>query len=392
MLERLRTWYADRPTARVTVLFSGLNLLAVLLFTLLIPPFRLAGRTPLPPLADPSAALLRTGLALGIFVLLVWLFRPGVRRARELLALAGLALPVLILYALSYPLLLLLSLVPPLLRPWLTWWRTLAFSVLLCVPVALLDAVLNRVLNGGSLDEALRASALLPWWLAFALLINLYTLSALEFAYREASLRRDLAALRETHLEFVSLSERARISRELHDTLGHHLMVGGMHLRLLRRQLEEEHPAGDPLVAVEASHAAAVHDLRRVVRVLRPLEGERGLREALEKLVIGQSSVTLTVDGEEPPLSEAIRLTLFRAAQEALTNACKHAPGQPLNLDVQFMPEAVILHAANPSRQALGDLAGLGLVGLRERVTELGGQFTAGLRQGQFRLELRLPT
>lgn len=382
-----QAWFAERPAARAAVLFSGLNLLPILLFTLVFPPLRL-DRQAL-PLSNPAEIAVRVGLAALMFALIVWLFRPGPRGAKELWAIGGAALALMTFYAQFYPLFLLLAVVPLLLRGWLGFGRTLFVSLLLALPITGLDEFLNHFLNAHATPDWGRYLSLLPWWLGFALVVNLYTLTALEFAYREALLRRNLAALSGAHLEFASLSERARISRELHDTLGHHLMTTRLNLQIMSRQ-ELPPQARETLETLENSNAAAVRDLRGVVRLLRPLGGERTLVEALEKL-LQRPEVTFTVQGEEVALNEAQRLTLYRAAQESLSNALKHAAGQPLTLRLCFDEGGVSLEAVNAAAPALSDPAGLGLAGLRERVTELGGQFQAGREGGRFRVVLRLP-
>ncbi|GHG10457.1 hypothetical protein GCM10017783_23610 [Deinococcus piscis] len=380
-------WYAERPTARAAVLFSGLNLLPILLFTLVFPPLRLDMQTL--PVTDPAEITVRLLAAALAFSLIVWALRPGQRAGQELWALGGAALALTAFYAQFYPLSLLLAVLPLLLRVWLSFRRTLLVSLLVSVPVTALDAFLNHFVNAHAAPDWGRWLALLPWWLGFALVVNFYTLTAFEFAYREALLRRNLAALSEAHLEFASLSERARISRELHDTLGHHLMTARLNLQVLARQ-DLSPGARATLSTLEESNAAAVSDLRSAVRLLRPLSGERNLVDAVDKL-LERPGVTFAVQGQELPLNEAQRLTLYRAAQESLSNALKHAPGHLLTLNLHFDEDGVRLEAINTAGPALGDPAGLGLAGLRERVTELGGTFSAGREGGCFRLSLHLP-
>jgi signal transduction histidine kinase len=107
--------------------------------------------------------------------------------------------------------------------------------------------------------------------------------------------------------------------------------------------------------------------------------------------------VEFTLTGEARPLPAQASLAAFRTAQEALTNARKHAPGQPVTLSLGFEPGQVIVSADNPLPKAgaLGPLAvtgaGAGLAGLTERAALVGGTLEAGPAAGSWRVFLRIP-
>lgn len=105
----------------------------------------------------------------------------------------------------------------------------------------------------------------------------------------------------------------------------------------------------------------------------------------------------LAVSGEPRPLSEQARLVAYRTAQEALTNARKHAPGQPVTVGLGFEDGQITVSVVNPlppDRQR-GPLAatgaGAGLTGLTERAALAGGTLEAGPADGTWRVALRMP-
>jgi signal transduction histidine kinase len=111
----------------------------------------------------------------------------------------------------------------------------------------------------------------------------------------------------------------------------------------------------------------------------------------------GEPPVNFEVSGQARPLPAEAGLTAYRTAQEALTNARKHAPGQPVTLRLGYEPAEVTLTVVNPIPQppARGPLAdtgaGVGLVGLRERAALAGGTLQAGPDAGNWQVRLRIP-
>ena len=111
----------------------------------------------------------------------------------------------------------------------------------------------------------------------------------------------------------------------------------------------------------------------------------------------GQEAVDFTVTGEPRPLSEAASLVVYRTAQEGLTNARKHAPGQPVALSLGYEAAQVTISVVNPLPPAgqPGPLAatgaGAGLTGLRERAALAGGALEAGPAAGTGRVCLMIP-
>jgi len=105
------------------------------------------------------------------------------------------------------------------------------------------------------------------------------------------------------------------------------------------------------------------------------------------------------VAGTVRPLDEKASLTAYRTAQEGLTNARKHASGQPVALSLGFEPTAITVSIINPlppAGESAGPLAatggGYGLIGLRERAALAGGTLEAGPVAGNWQVALRMPT
>ena len=165
-------------------------------------------------------------------------------------------------------------------------------------------------------------------------------------------------------IQHAYLEERSRLSRELHDTLGHDLTAQRFDLEILKMPVLDSSVANQALERALARNVEAMHNLRRVVRALRPENfDEMKFREAIRQLVSISANpklVSLEVDGEEGALSSDQRVALYRLVQEALTNAIKHAPGEPLQLHMQFFPDCVQFEASNFSKETSSGELGFG--------------------------------
>ena len=210
---------------------------------------------------------------------------------------------------------------------------------------------------------------------------------------------RHLGAYAAQAEELAAARERNRMAREIHDSLGHYLTV-------VRVQLEaalavHDRGGGLPLDAVKNAHALVGEGLREIrnsITALRasPME-RRTLCEALLALVNENETAGLTVkmevNGTERELSAAAGLTLYRAAQEGLTNVRKHAAGSAARLLLDFRAdETVSLGVSDKGPGSTSTNGGFGLLGLRERAALLGGKFSTRSDPGQgFSLVIELP-
>ena len=207
---------------------------------------------------------------------------------------------------------------------------------------------------------------------------------------------RELAA--EAH-DLATTRERNRIAREIHDGLGHYLTVVFVQLEAAEKLF-----AKDPARSVAAIAKArkltheGLDEVRRAVSVLRGSgPPSRTLVSNLEALASasteGGVDTRFLVHGAPRPLAEPTEFTLYRAAQEALTNVCRHAQARNVKLDLVFTaPDSVALRVEDDGVGSERAEGGFGLVGLRERADLVGGSVAIKTGRGQgFALELRVP-
>jgi signal transduction histidine kinase len=189
--------------------------------------------------------------------------------------------------------------------------------------------------------------------------------------------------------ELATARERNRIAREIHDGLGHYLTTIHMQIQAARGILESDRPRADATLAKAQQLAQeALGDVRRSVAALRAAPaGREPLAAALAELAeaardAGQPT-TFTVLGAARPLDPQEEQALYRAAQEGLTNARKHAQAARTTLTLDFgSPNVVRLTVADDGRGANSTDGGFGLVGLRERVQMVGGSLALHTARG----------
>jgi signal transduction histidine kinase len=242
---------------------------------------------------------------------------------------------------------------------------------------------------------------------------------------REDQLLAKLEESQKAELRNASLAERQRLAREMHDVLAHSL--SGLVIQLEGTRLLAAAAPADPGLpnAIDRAHQFARNGLdeaRQAVSMLRgdALPDPRHLADALtaDIGVLCQYSEA----GTPRDLIPAMRLTLYRVTQEALTNVRKHAHPDKVEIRLEYLPKAVTLtiqdfgterpaESATPDVPATGDLTcgrqlahgtitsrcdeparGYGLTGMRERARLLGGSLDASRTQDGFRVQLRLPT
>src|SRR5690348_11574866 len=247
--------------------------------------------------------------------------------------------------------------------------RSLAFLVLL--PYSLLRWGSGRAIAGGTAIIVLKIVASVPAGqmpagtaLAGAAVTVAVGALGLAMRYRAAARRREL--------DQVRLVERERLARDLHDTVAHH--VSAMAIRAqagLAMAASDPAAATDALRVIEAEAAKALTEMRTVVTALRaddPLP--------LLALAGGRPPVDLDVAGDLSGLEPAVGAALFRLAQEAVTNARRHAK-DATRIEVRVATDDTSVHLrvtddGSPSA-APATGRGFGLAGMRERAQLLGG-------------------
>lgn len=199
--------------------------------------------------------------------------------------------------------------------------------------------------------------------------------------------------------------ERYRLAREIHDGLGHYLTATTMQIQGARALLENGEAAGRSLAIASALNKAetllqeALADVRRSVAALRatPPAGDRPLVAAIGDLVaecrtIAGLEAIFELLGTPRPLNPQLELTLYRVAQEGLTNVRKYARASQVKVTLGYDPAQVILNVCDDGQGSSDPGGGFGLLGLRERVQLAGGTVDILTAPDQgFQLKVEIP-
>jgi signal transduction histidine kinase len=232
-------------------------------------------------------------------------------------------------------------------------------------------------------------------------------------------------ALADTMIEHVVRGERARIARELHDVVAHHISMIAVQADTARLATPGMPALGaERLVAIGDTARTALTEMRRLLGVLRedagaeparaPQPGLAQLNELIDEArASAGSSTRLILQGHAVPLAAGLQLTAYRIVQEALTNARRHAPGAAVDVELDYGPDVLRLRirdngpghrdtgprgtgarrlgsrgpggrgsggwgSTGRASAGRGGGGGHGLVGMRERATMAGGELRAG--------------
>ncbi|MEU7860603.1 histidine kinase [Nonomuraea sp. NPDC049141] len=207
--------------------------------------------------------------------------------------------------------------------------------------------------------------------------------------------RAEEAELRRLSADVATAAERARIARELHDVVTHHvtaMVVQADAAQFLISGAPDR--AGDGLAAISETGRRALTELRHLLGVLEatgdsavahrtPTLGRIG--DLVEQARLSGQPVELTEHGDQRPQTVDVELAAYRVVQEALTNAIKHATGRPTTVTVHHHDDhlAIEVTTDGPAEAAsVVPSSGRGLDGLRERVRLLDGVLVAAARPG----------
>ncbi|WP_230860113.1 sensor histidine kinase [Actinoplanes aureus] len=234
-----------------------------------------------------------------------------------------------------------------------------------------------------------RTSLLLGWFVA----ANVAGLVARQHRAYLAQVEQRAADAERTREEMAlrrAGEERLRIARDLHDSLTHSISVikvqAGIAVHLGRKQGREPSAA---LLAIQEASSAAMRELRATLAVLRsPVDEDRvGLArvdELVERTRAAGVPVDVTVTGQPPALPVEVDQAGYRVVQEALTNVTRHAGPASAQVHVEYAPSSLTVAVTDDGRApAAGPVTpGVGLSGMRERVTGLGGTLHADRADG----------
>jgi signal transduction histidine kinase len=237
--------------------------------------------------------------------------------------------------------------------------------------------------------------------LSFLQLVAFLLAGVLVRARRQTVSMAARSAALERQAEQATAAERARIARELHDIVAHHLSVIVLQAAGARASGK---PAEATLEKIENSARQALTETRRLLGVLRDPDEETGLAPQpgigdLDALAAGVQAaglpVNLIISGDRAALPAAVNVSVYRIVQEALTNVLKHAGPARADVRIGCAQEAVTIEVIDdgtgePDQQSAA--GGHGLAGMRERAAIFGGELAAGPRPGGgYAVRARLP-
>jgi len=225
----------------------------------------------------------------------------------------------------------------------------------------------------------------------FAGLITAYARSAEESRDAAVSINSELLATRRLLLESARSEERLRLSRELHDVVGHKLTALKLQLRLQARQAGAS--AMPAIAECERLADEVLTDVRGVVSTLREHDGI-DLQQALAALVpaLPHPQVRLELAAQTRAAGLAQAQALLRCAQEGLTNALRHSGAAQIVIRLATEGAGIVLSVEDDGRAQQPPLPGNGLRGMRERLEALGGRLELGvINGGGLRLRAWLP-
>lgn len=199
-------------------------------------------------------------------------------------------------------------------------------------------------------------------------------------------------------------AERLRIARELHDMVAHSMGIIAIQSGAASRVIDTQ-PAGArrALETIEGASRETLSGLRRMLGALREGESDPMLLvpslglDDVERLAASSADAGVRVDvrwsGERRPLPADIDLSAYRIIQESVTNVVRHSGTRQCRVSIEHHDDELAIEVVDSGRgPASGAVPGYGLVGMRERVGLLHGEFSAGARsEGGFRVAARLP-
>ncbi|SEC12485.1 sensor histidine kinase [Streptomyces sp. TLI_105] len=268
---------------------------------------------------------------------------------------------------------------------------TVAVSVvvLAALPVA---ALVSGLHDTGEAFARARGALELAWLVAAG---------AAGEALRQAERRADEAErTREETARRRADEERLRIARELHDSLTHQISIikvqSEVAVHVARRRGEQ---VPEALLAIQEAGREATRELRATLEALRdddtaPPRGLDDVPGLVARARLTGLDATLTIEGERHDVPVAVDRTVYRIVQESLTNIARHADAATASVRIDCRPDALTVRVDDDGKAAPDSVPapGTGLLGMRERVTALGGGLSARPRtEGGFTVRARLP-
>ncbi|MGW7078338.1 sensor histidine kinase [Streptomyces sp. NPDC054871] len=264
-------------------------------------------------------------------------------------------------------------------------------ALLILLPIA----VLASPADGAAAEAFAQARSVLEIaWLVAA--------GAAGEALRQAEQRADEAErTREETARLRATEERLHIARELHDSLTHQISIVKVQSEVavhLARKRGEQVP--EALLAIQVAGREATRELRATLETLRddtvqPLShGLDHLPELVQRAHGIGLKTTLTIEGQRHDVPDAVDRTAYRIVQESLTNTARHAAAATASVRIGYLPDGLSIQVDDDGTAKPGSapVPGVGLLGMHERVTALGGRLRAEPRTGGgFTVQAELP-
>ncbi len=262
------------------------------------------------------------------------------------------------------------------------------------------------ILRYSTWDAALMNGLVISAGIFFSVLVSQMRLNEQRARENAESLARQLESANHQLAEYASqveelasTQERNRLAREIHDNLGHYLTIVNVQLEAARLTLDADPArAMDALTKAQDLAKKGLASVRESVAALRvsPVEN-RPLNDAITELIEEARASGVVTDfkiiGGIRPVESKSALALYRVVQEGLTNICKHADASRVDVELDFtQADTIRLTLRDDGIGAADTSGGFGLIGLRERVHLLDGEFKVETHPGQgFVLEVTLP-
>jgi len=278
-------------------------------------------------------------------------------------------------------------------------WRWIVYASVLLV-------IILPIAYHATLGDALMNAAIISTAIFFVVLFTQLRLNergarekAEKLAHQLETANHQLAEYASQAEELAVTQERNRLAREIHDNLGHYLTIVNVQIEAAKVVYES-----DPARALDALNKAqdlakkGLNSVRESVAALRvsPVENrpvEEAITELIEESQATGIETVFKVNGSSKHVESKSALVLYRIVQEGLTNIRKHANASHVNVELDFSQQDLIRLSLRDDGSGAADTGGgFGLIGIRERVQLLGGEFKIQTQPDQgFEIEVTLP-
>ena len=272
--------------------------------------------------------------------------------------------------------------------------------------IGILLAIVLPIVRYSTVGTALMNGAIISTAIIFVVVFTQLRLNEQHARERVEGLAEQLEFANHQLAEYASQAEdiaatkeRNRLAREIHDNIGHYLTIVNVQIEAARLTCES-----DPVRALDALDKAqelakrGLDAVRESVSALRvsPVENrplEEALAELVEETQVSGINVEFKIAGKLHTVEPKTALALYRVMQEGLTNVRKHSNASKVDMELDFsQADTVRLVLRDDGVGAADTSGGFGLIGLRERIQLLGGEFKIQTQPGQgFKMEVMLP-